>query len=377
MLRFLHFSDNTKCPPRDNPQYDQLYKLRPLISHFNRQFGSLYTPQKNICVDESLMKYKGRLGFKQYIPAKRSRYGIKLYKLCESASGYVYTFRVYEGKDSHLDPPGCPDFIGTSGKIVWDLINPLLNKGYHLFIDNYYNSIPLLRMLYCFETVACGTIRKTRVGFPKALAQKKLKRGETAALCQDELLALKFKDKKEVFMLTSMHTEHTRRVAVRGRQEIRRVPVCIRQYNKHMGGVDLSDQLLQPYLILRKTRAWYKKLGIYLMQMATHNAFILYKKANADLKSTFLDFQFQLISGLLTECHSGEPSAGPSSRMVATGHFCFRIPPTPKKKTPQKRCRLCYQRGVRTETSFYCPDCPSQPGLCIGNCFKEFHTQGE
>ncbi|XP_063312604.1 piggyBac transposable element-derived protein 4-like [Pelobates fuscus] len=261
MLRFLH---NSKCPPRDNPQYDNLYKIRPLISHFNRQFGSMYTPQKNICVDESLMNYKGRLGFKQYIPVKRSRYGIKLYKLCESASGYVYTFRVYEGKDSHLDPPGCPDIIGMSGEIVWDLINPLLNKGYHLFIDNYYNSIPLLRILYCFETVACGTIRKTRVGFPKALAQKKLKRGETTALCQDELQALKFKDKKEVFMLTSMHTERTRRVTVCGRQEIRRVPVCIRRYNKHMGGVDLSDQLLQSYLILRKTRAWYKSLAFTL-----------------------------------------------------------------------------------------------------------------
>ncbi|CAH2320922.1 oocyte zinc finger -like [Pelobates cultripes] len=57
-------------------------------------------------------------------------------------------------------------------------------------------------------------------------------------------------------------------------------------------------------------------------------------------------------------------------------HYCFRIPPTLKKRSPQKRCRVCYRKGIRTDTSFYCPDCPSQPGLCIGNCFKIYHTHG-
>jgi len=48
---------------------------------------------------ESLLLWKGRLLFKQYPPPKQSRFGIKLYKLCESSTGYVYTFYVYVGKD--------------------------------------------------------------------------------------------------------------------------------------------------------------------------------------------------------------------------------------------------------------------------------------
>ncbi|XP_053319679.1 piggyBac transposable element-derived protein 4-like [Spea bombifrons] len=242
ILHFMHFSDNSLCPPKEHPQFDRLYKIRPLITHLAAKFAEAYRPGRDICVDESLMKYKGRLGFKQYIPSKRSRYGIKLYKLCESETGYTQAFRVYEGKNSHLDPPGCPEHLGTSAKIVWDLIFPLMNKGYHLYVDNFYTSVPLFKLLCCFDTVACGTIRKNRVGFPQDLAQTRLRKGETSALRQEELLALKFMDRKEVCMLTTIHDEKTVEVSVRGRAGVTRKPVCIRAYNKNMGGVDLSGK---------------------------------------------------------------------------------------------------------------------------------------
>uniref|UniRef100_A0A8C5QF35 PiggyBac transposable element-derived protein domain-containing protein n=1 Tax=Leptobrachium leishanense TaxID=445787 RepID=A0A8C5QF35_9ANUR len=63
ILRFMHFSDNSLCPPREHPQFDRLYKIRRLITHFAASFAEAYTPGRNICMDESLMKYKGRLGF--------------------------------------------------------------------------------------------------------------------------------------------------------------------------------------------------------------------------------------------------------------------------------------------------------------------------
>lgn len=31
IMQFLHFSDNTQCPPWDNANYDKLYKICPLI----------------------------------------------------------------------------------------------------------------------------------------------------------------------------------------------------------------------------------------------------------------------------------------------------------------------------------------------------------
>uniref|UniRef100_A0A803K9B9 PiggyBac transposable element-derived protein domain-containing protein n=1 Tax=Xenopus tropicalis TaxID=8364 RepID=A0A803K9B9_XENTR len=124
LLRFLHFNDNTTAVAPNEPGYDRLYKLRPLIDSLSQRFAEVYTPSQNVCVDESLLLFKGRLKFCQYIPSKRSRYGIKFYKLCESSTGYTSYFMLYEGKDTNLDPPGCPTDLTTSGKIVWELITP-------------------------------------------------------------------------------------------------------------------------------------------------------------------------------------------------------------------------------------------------------------
>ena len=57
------------------------------------------TPPKNLAVDEVIVKYRGRVIIRQYIPKKRKHFGIKIYKLCDEA-GYTCAMRVYLGKDS-------------------------------------------------------------------------------------------------------------------------------------------------------------------------------------------------------------------------------------------------------------------------------------
>ena len=56
----------------------------------------VYSPGKCLSTDESLVLFKGRLSFKQYISSKRARFGIKLYQLCTS-NGILFDFLVYHG----------------------------------------------------------------------------------------------------------------------------------------------------------------------------------------------------------------------------------------------------------------------------------------
>ena len=67
IMKFFHFSDNSMEPPRDSPMRDRIFKIRPLVNHFTETFSRAYTPLQNICIDESLLLYKGRIIFKQYI----------------------------------------------------------------------------------------------------------------------------------------------------------------------------------------------------------------------------------------------------------------------------------------------------------------------
>jgi hypothetical protein len=59
---------------------------------------------ENLADDEITMFFKGRIIFKQYIPKKHTRFGIKLYKLCDS-EGYTYHMTVYLGKDRKCETP--------------------------------------------------------------------------------------------------------------------------------------------------------------------------------------------------------------------------------------------------------------------------------
>lgn len=52
-------------------------------------------------VDESMVPFRGRLIFKQFIPRKAHKYGVKLFKICE-ANGYTHNIKVYAG-NSQVD----------------------------------------------------------------------------------------------------------------------------------------------------------------------------------------------------------------------------------------------------------------------------------
>jgi hypothetical protein len=64
----------------------------------NLAHAKFYNPSENLAVDEIIVKFKGRVVFRQYIPKKRKRFSIKIYKLCDK-SGYTYDMHVYLGKE--------------------------------------------------------------------------------------------------------------------------------------------------------------------------------------------------------------------------------------------------------------------------------------
>ena len=76
-------------------------EIRTLFDTQNEACAKFYNPSEHLSVDEVLVKFKGRVIFRQYVPKKRKCFGIKIYKLCDE-SGYTYDMRVYLGI---LTPP--------------------------------------------------------------------------------------------------------------------------------------------------------------------------------------------------------------------------------------------------------------------------------
>jgi len=51
-----------------------------------------------LCIDESLLTYHGRLSFRQYVPLKRARYGIKYFSLVDTEPKFLVVAKIYLGK---------------------------------------------------------------------------------------------------------------------------------------------------------------------------------------------------------------------------------------------------------------------------------------
>ena len=119
----------------------------------------------------------------------------------------------------------------------------LKNKGYCVFLDNFYSSQALFQDLLGEGFEACGTLRSNRKGIPEDVKTAKLRKGESHFSKDDSLLFMKWKDKRDVLILSTIHDDtfiekrrHTR-LATDGVKVIEK-PAVVEAYNQNMGGVD-------------------------------------------------------------------------------------------------------------------------------------------
>ena len=127
---------------------DRIFKIRDLINLLNENFAKNATPPRNVCIDETLVPFRGRTILRQFIKAKRHRYGMKFFKLC-SGFGYTHKILLYSGKG---------DFLWNPENVVFEMMNEYLDRGYILTTDNYYTSLPLAQNLLKRKTYLVGKL---------------------------------------------------------------------------------------------------------------------------------------------------------------------------------------------------------------------------
>ena len=96
-MKYLHLNDSQKQPSRLSPEYDPLYKIRPFYDELIENFQKYYVPGQDISIDESIIGFKGRLSWIQYMPKKPTKWGIKSWVLAESDTGYAWNMSLYTG----------------------------------------------------------------------------------------------------------------------------------------------------------------------------------------------------------------------------------------------------------------------------------------
>lgn len=368
LLMMWHFSNNEECQSGD-----RLHKIQPLLDMLLQRFKAAFVPGETICIDESLIPFRGRLIMRQYIPNKANKYGVKVFKLCCNG-GYTYNAKIYSGKQEEKQKD-------LASKVVLELTLDLLGKGRTLITDNYYTSIDLAEKLLENKTHLVGTLRKNRKGIPKEIITKKLKRGERVAKQNSKgITVMKWKDKRDVYILTTKHTDSTIEIHRRRSGSIQK-PIAIIDYNKGKSEIDLSDQMCSYNSSLRRSCKWYKKVGIeFIFGTALVNAHILYKlNSNKNIKIT--KFKELIVKDLLKNPNDEEPE---EMTQVTPGQR--RKPHRMQRRAGENRkirkgCQGCKQLSkdnIITKNQIkkvvtYCVDCPGEPFYCLP-CFNRHYN---
>ncbi len=285
LLKYLHFSNKS-----NQVEGDRLHKIKPVINQRRTKFKLLIIPYKNLCIDGSVVLWEGSLSFKQFIPTRRHRFGIKVFVICDCQTGVVLGFIVYTGSSTEFK---LDKNLGKSGYVVMTLMKPYLNKGHSPFLDNWYTKPRLFEKLDEFKTGACGTVRKNRIGPVKF---SPLTKSDFHYNNTNILMALKWQDKREVIMLSTIHKPKmipTRKNDWKTQKVIVK-PECVIDYKENMGSVDKTDMQISFIECVRKIVKWYKKFFFHLLDLSTLNAYILFKVKH---KKTiqFGDFRIELI----------------------------------------------------------------------------------
>ena len=129
-----------------------------------------YQPQQHISVDERMVKNEGQFSCKLYVRMKPTKWGFKLWVLCDARNGYTWNFSVYRGKEGEAD-----NAKGLSYNVVMKMVEGLECQGYFLYTDNFYSSPTLFTDLVQNGFGAVVTIDFTRRGCQSVLRSQKKK----------------------------------------------------------------------------------------------------------------------------------------------------------------------------------------------------------
>jgi hypothetical protein len=284
------------------------------------KFRSVLRPYQKICVNESIVEWKGRLKFKQYIPSKRNHFGIKLFILFDCKIEFVLDFLVYTVNDQHIN---FNESLQQSGSVISTSMEPYLNKDHIIYMDNLYSSPLLYQYLLENNTGSCDTVRNKRKGMPTF--PTKLAPGQCVSAITKNMMTSKWKDKRNVHMSTVYKPKITVTNKIDRLGNNIKEPQCILDYNANMGLIDKSDMQMSFNNTCRKSMKWYKKFFFHLPDLSVINSDILYNSLK-ETKLKLPEYRLQLIQQLLQTHSFSDINTSPSRlKRKIKGDFPTRL----------------------------------------------------
>ena len=126
---------------------DKYALILDFFEEVNKKNGLMRYPTAYLAIDETLYPYRGRLGFKIYLPNKPAKFGLLYRSLCDASLPYTYYTLPYAGKPEDLQDNEYKKYYvtGTDNYSIY-LIEELSKinsiQGCNISVDRFFTSVP-------------------------------------------------------------------------------------------------------------------------------------------------------------------------------------------------------------------------------------------
>ncbi|KAJ8938411.1 hypothetical protein NQ318_011994 [Aromia moschata] len=235
LVRVLRFDD--KDTRLERMKTNKLAPIRIVFESFVANCQTGYYLSAFITVDEILAGFRGRCSFRQYIPSKPNKYGLKILVLCDAKMFYTSKLEVYVGSQ-----PDGPFKISNSPKdVVLRLCEHVFANCRNVTMDNWFTSIPLVEtLLHQHKLTVIGTVRKNKRELPLEFSKPTNRPARTSmfGFTNDQTIVSYIPKKgKNVILVSSFHHHDD----IDPDSGDLNKPVIITKYNETKGGVDVVD----------------------------------------------------------------------------------------------------------------------------------------
>ena len=423
---------------------DPVAKIRNLVNMLKKTGPRYIHIGRNIAIDESTISCRTRYARRLicFNPRKPGgKFHFKIYMACCATTWIALNYKL-DTKDSQAEYrlggvipaeeilafKEDTEHCSKTRADVLEVLRPFYGSKIIVNMDNYYTSMLLLEAIKLKGMYARGTVKAGSKHFPKHVMLSKADkctRGDfRQGVCvENQSLAASWWDGNAVTMISNADpsTMATVQRAVRMEKSTVKAPVCIKEYNKYMQGVDRLDQLLKRFALSgggHNFRKWHKQLAMAVIDIARCNAYLTWKMARDTSKSRdphrdfVVELATQLLSGEWEELapddnfyNDDEPDLPPTpmkspipmnakakkkAEPVSTCKFVASAHALADKSWKARQCAICKYEGKNASVvTVYCQE--HTVSLCAGvhpthtpkedffcpnqewSCWKKFH----
>lgn len=293
LLRCVRF--DSKATRSVRKETDKLAPIREIFDLFSQNCQRGYYLSEQVTIDEMLAGFRGKCSFRQYIPSKPNKYGLKILALCDAKMFYTSKLEIYAGQQ----PDGPYKVSNKPADVVLRLSQHISGTGRNLTMDNWFTSVPLFqKLLKDHKLTAVGTIRKNKKELPLEFSKPCKRPARTSMfgyLGECTLVSYIPKERKNVLLLSTLHHDDEIDVNTGNLQK----PAIITEYNSTKGGVDTVDKLTASYDCARNTRRWPMVIFYSMLNIAGINSQVIFCANNPTVDLLRRNFLRELAQGLI------------------------------------------------------------------------------